>query len=393
MLWITSEYRPRVGGIERLVEDTVDALAEECDVFLVTALGQGPRADQRVRHVAALNLAYPRSESEWIETGAALERIVEEAHVDVVHFASAGLAAYHRYLGPVPFLVTVHCKDLTRPWQLTPGRDVHAAIAEGLAAASGVLCVSEYTRGHVARALGGAARSEVLTPATSMAPAGLRRTSVGPPGVLTVGKCVRRKGHLELMHALERTAHPFVWHVVGDGPHLPELEASIERSPIRERVRLHGRLDDARLEELWRASTVFALTPIELVDAAGLDAEGFGLVFLEAAMRRLATLTSTRGGCAEAVLHTSTGLVVDPARADVVAAALDSLLGSPATVERLGAAGREWVRGEFTWPSRARRLVQHYVAVRAMRSQVLSRLHSLDLVERVRVTDHASSRE
>ena len=54
---------------------------------------------------------------------------------------------------------------------------------------------------------------------------------------------------------------------------------------------------------------------------AGLEQEGFGIVFLEAAAAGVPQVAGDSGGAAEAVLHGETGLVVDrPDEVDAVAA-------------------------------------------------------------------------
>ena len=72
----------------------------------------------------------------------------------------------------------------------------------------------------------------------------------------------------------------------------------------------------------------------------GLEAEGYGIVFVEAAACGVPSIAGRSGGSHEAVVDGETGFVVDPHDVDGVRAALDRMLGDDALRERLGAAAR-----------------------------------------------------
>ena len=89
----------------------------------------------------------------------------------------------------------------------------------------------------------------------------------------------------------------------------------------------------------------------------GLEQEGFGIVFLEAAACGVAQVAGRSGGADEAVLHGQTGLVVDdPGDSGRVAAALRRLLGDEELRRRMGRAARRRARTGFAWDLLAHRL-------------------------------------
>ena len=73
----------------------------------------------------------------------------------------------------------------------------------------------------------------------------------------------------------------------------------------------------------------------------GLEQEGFGIVFVEAAAAGIPAVAGRSGGSADAVVHGGTGLIVeDPRDVASVAASLERILGDPAYAAQLGAAAR-----------------------------------------------------
>jgi phosphatidylinositol alpha-1,6-mannosyltransferase len=88
----------------------------------------------------------------------------------------------------------------------------------------------------------------------------------------------------------------------------------------------------------------------------GLEAEGFGIVFLEAAACGVPAVAGGSGGAWEAVADGISGFVVDPLDAGVVAGALGRLLADPALRRKMGAAARARAETSFAYDALAARL-------------------------------------
>ena len=89
----------------------------------------------------------------------------------------------------------------------------------------------------------------------------------------------------------------------------------------------------------------------------GLEQEGFGIVFLEAAAAGVAQLAGRSGGSDEAVVDGQTGLVGDrPGDPAAVAAALARLLDDSDLRKRLGVEARRRAVAEFDYDHLARML-------------------------------------
>jgi phosphatidylinositol alpha-1,6-mannosyltransferase len=113
-------------------------------------------------------------------------------------------------------------------------------------------------------------------------------------------------------------------------------------------VRLLGRVGDAQVPSLVGAADVFAMPCRNRW--RGLEQEGFGIVFLEAAACGVPQVAGDSGGAAEAVVHGRTGLVVpSPEDPVAVASALAVLLDDEATRARLGEGARFRAETEYSY--------------------------------------------
>ena len=89
----------------------------------------------------------------------------------------------------------------------------------------------------------------------------------------------------------------------------------------------------------------------------GLEQEGFGIVFLEAAAAGVPQVAGRSGGSHEAVVDQVTGIVVDrPADVVAVRTALARLLDDEVLREKMGAAGRVRAEADFNYDDLAVRL-------------------------------------
>jgi phosphatidyl-myo-inositol dimannoside synthase len=88
----------------------------------------------------------------------------------------------------------------------------------------------------------------------------------------------------------------------------------------------------------------------------GLEVEGWGNVFIEAAACGRPVVVGDSGGARESLIDGETGLLVDGADVEAVADAVADLLADPVRAGTMGAAGRERVVRDHTWPLIAERL-------------------------------------
>ncbi|MGH8991229.1 MAG: glycosyltransferase, partial [Acidimicrobiia bacterium] len=172
--------------------------------------------------------------------------------------------------------------------------------------------------------------------------------------VLGVSRLVPRKGFDVLIDATAR---------LGTGVHLALVGAGRDRDRLRRRAagaglegRFHllGRVADADLAALYGAADVFGMICRERW--RGLEAEGFGIVFLEAAACATPSVAGRSGGAEDAVVDGVTGFLVPPRDTAAVTAALDRVLSDSDLRTLLGTAARARAEAEFGYDTLAARL-------------------------------------
>jgi glycosyltransferase involved in cell wall biosynthesis len=152
--------------------------------------------------------------------------------------------------------------------------------------------------------------------------------------VLTVARLASVKGHAVLLDALAAlTARgvdvELTW--IGDGPERAALERRAKQLRVAHRVRMLGAVgqDDIRAE--YERADVFCLPSF---------AEGLPVVLLEAMAMELPVVATQVMAVPELVEHGVSGLLVAPARPDLLADALELLIDAPDERASMGATGR-----------------------------------------------------
>ncbi|CAB4557015.1 unannotated protein [freshwater metagenome] len=174
--------------------------------------------------------------------------------------------------------------------------------------------------------------------------------------VLGISRLVPRKGFDTLIKAVAQLA-----------PHRPKLQlviASTGRDESRLKkiaeetrapVSFLGRVDHDDLPRLYGCADIFSMMCRNRW--GGLEQEGFGIVFVEAASCGVPQVAGRSGGAAEAVLDGVTGFVLDnPTDVAGLAARLTAILDDDALRLSMSRASRERAETEFDYEVLARRL-------------------------------------
>ena len=375
-LLVTNDFPPKVGGIQNYLWELWRRLSPDSYVVLTASSDDGAAAfdaEQAERGIHIERVPEPILFFPTPGALAAVRRCADEHEVDLVLLDPAlplGL------LGPrldVPYGVILHGAEVTVPGRLPGAR---AALGHVLRGASVVVSAGGYPAAEARRAAPGMTAPVVEIPpgvdvgAITPLRAAERRSArsrlglpTAGPLVVSVSRLVPRKGMDVLIGAAGRLAGSYPDLVVaigGDGRELGHLRRLAAESPAA--VHVLGRVSDEDRAALLGAADVFVMACRNRW--LGLEQEGFGIVFLEAAAAGVPQIAGDSGGAAEAVLDGVTGLVVEcPEDPGAVAQALRSLLADPSRRRRMGRAARSRVQESFDNDVLASRLAEALAGV------------------------------
>src|SRR5207253_7872594 len=124
--------------------------------------------------------------------------------------------------------------------------------------------------------------------------------------------------------------------IVGSGPYETRLRRLAEEL-APDAVRFVGEVSDDELPSYYAVGDVFAMPCRSRL--GGMEVEGWGNVFIEAAACGRPVVAGNSGGAPEAVDDGVTGLVVDGGHPGAVAEAVGGLLADPDRARAMGKAG------------------------------------------------------
>jgi glycosyltransferase involved in cell wall biosynthesis len=163
--------------------------------------------------------------------------------------------------------------------------------------------------------------------------------------VVFVGRLVEKKGVRYLIEAFARVRERVLdaeLVIVGDGPLRDELGVLAEQ--LRVPVEFVGKQTPAEVRGHLNEARLFCLPS---VTADNGDAEGFGLVLLEAQACGVPVVTSARGGAEEGLVADVTGVPFAERDVEALTEHLASLLADDARLERMSRAAEQFVADRF----------------------------------------------
>ncbi len=362
-LFVTNDFPPKIGGIQTMLWELWRRLDPSSFVVLTTPHPDAAAWDAQqpyrvVRTDERVLLPTPMLVGQ-------IRRLAADVGASVVLLDPAlpvGL------VGPalgLPYGVVLHGAEVTVPGRLPVS---HALLRRVLRGAQLVVAAGGYPLAEAERAAGRSLpsvlvppgvdtdRFEPLSPGERVAVRERFDLPVDGRLVVSVSRLVPRKGMDVLIRAaalLAPSRPDLTVAIAGGGRDRDRLERLVATTGAP--VRLLGRVDHQDLPLVYGCADVFAMLCRNRW--AGLEQEGFGIVFLEAAAAGVPQVAGNSGGAAEAVVDGETGLVVRrPDDVGAVAEALARLLDRPDSRESMAAAGRERVVAELSYDVLAARL-------------------------------------
>jgi phosphatidyl-myo-inositol dimannoside synthase len=348
-LLVTNDFPPKHGGIQSYLYELWGRLPAAETTVLTTAFAGADAWDRtqpfRVERVRQKVLFPTRALRSRIDA------LAREVRADVIFLdPMLPLGALGPRLDAAPYVVIAHGAEITGYGRIPVSRPAARRV---LRSTAGIVAAGTYPAREAVRAAGRSLRGVVIPPGVDVErfpPAdddarAVTRARYGldpdTPLVLGLSRLVPRKGFDIVIQAC--AALPNVQLAIGGAG---RDRRRLERCG-RGRVHFLGRIPDADLPALYAAADVFAMCCRERW--AGLEAEGFGIVFLEAAACGVPAVAGRSGGSHEAVVHGETGYVVEPRDVEAVRAGIRRLVDDDARRTEMGRAARARAETRFAY--------------------------------------------
>ena len=360
---VTNDFPPKIGGIQSLLWEWWRRLPPESFAVLTTphhgAAAFDAAQDFRIERTREpVLLPHP-----WM-----VSRIHDFAAEFGADFVVLDPALPLGLVGPalrIPYMVVLHGAEVTVPGRLPVSRQVLGRVLRG---ARHVIAAGGYPAREGEHAAGRTLPVTIVPPGVDTGRfvpldehgriAARRTFGIADDAevVLGVSRLVPRKGFDTVIRAAAILAphRPRLRVVIGStGRDEPRLRALARTTGAP--VDFLGRIAHDDLPRLYGCADVFAMMCRNRW--AGLEQEGFGIVFVEAAACGVPQIAGDSGGSAEAVADGVTGHVMsDPGDASALAARLAALLDDDARRVAMGMAARERAVAEFDYGVLAARL-------------------------------------
>jgi phosphatidylinositol alpha-1,6-mannosyltransferase len=362
-LLVTNDFPPKVGGIQSYLGELWRRLPPEETVVLTTPHqgaaafdAEQPYRIERTREPVLLPSP---------PLGRRIDRLADEVGAGIVVLDPAlplgliGRHLRHRYA------VIAHGAEITVPGRLPPANLLLRSVMRN---ATHLIAAGGYPAAESRRAAGRDVPTTIIPPGVDVErfrplsddERAKARASLGLPVdgriVVSVSRLVPRKGMDVLIEAAALLAPgrtDLTVAIAGGGRDRSRLDRLVVRTGAP--VRLLGRVADDDLPALYGCADVFVMLCRNRW--LGLEQEGFGIVFVEAAACGVPQVAGDSGGAAEAVAEGSTGFVVrDPRNPGEAAAAIARLLDDAVARRRMGEEARRRTVEDLSYDVLARRL-------------------------------------
>lgn len=181
------------------------------------------------------------------------------------------------------------------------------------------------------------------------------------PSILFIGRLVEKKGCRYLLDAMAKINADFpglALNIVGTGPLEKPLRQQAKQLGLK--VNFLGSKSPDEIRELMLKSWVFSTPSITATNG---NAEGLGMVFLEAQALQTPVASFKSGGVVEAVEHGKTGLLCDEKDTDSLAENLAFFLNDKQERINFGVNGRNRIVETFDISKQCQKLEEIYKSV------------------------------
>ena len=364
-LLVTNDFPPKIGGIQNLLWEWWRRLPPDSFAVLTSPHLGAESFD------AAQAFEIRRVREPWLLPHPVMVKRINQMAKEIgADFVVLDPAVPLGIVGPrleLPYMVVLHGAEVTVPGRLPLSRYVLSRVLNN---ASHIIAAGEYPAAEARHAGGSTLPITVIPPGVDTQrfrplndeerKISRREFGVSDDAELIVGvsRLVPRKGFDTLIEvaATLRASRPRLQVLIGGGGRdAKRLQKLIDK--LGAPVRMLGRVTDEQLPRLYGCADVSAM--LCRSRWGGLEQEGFGIVFSEAAACGVPQIAGKSGGAADAVLDGLTGKVVqNPSDVAQVASTVNQLLDDAFLRSLMSVASRERALTTFDYNVLTKSLAQ-----------------------------------
>lgn len=371
-LLIATFFPPEIGGIQNYLSN----IAKRLDPDKLAVLApMNPKMGKEIKEfdsrqpykIIRVNFYYPWKIiwPRWMPLLKTARKLIEKEKFGQIlcgEVSPAGIVSYIiKMKNPIEYSVFTYALDIILPQK---SRTKTKYTGEVLREAKNVFTISEFTKNELKKFNVQEGKIKFVYPGIDLKeflgnPEFLKEKTDtlrsklkldGKKIILTLSRLVKRKGQDKMICAMKHIIKKFpesIYLIAGEGPYEKNLRELVLKFNLQEHVKfIHG-VSDKEKPAYYNLCDVFAM-PSRVMEKE--DAEGFGIVFLEAAALGKPTLGSKEGGIPDAVIDRKTGLLVNnPNDPQEIADKIIKLLEDPAYASNLGEVGKRRAEKDFNW--------------------------------------------
>ncbi len=338
VLFITRTYPPVRGGMEQLSYD------------ITTEVG-------KLTGTRVIANRYGKKFLPIFFVIAIIRGLLEAKNYDVVHIGDpvlCGIGWLIKKITKKPVAMEVHGLDVVYPSKI-----YQLYLRTFFADMNLVICISRYAETLVNEKFP-TLKTTIINPGVKdvFYNSNLTRTELTDKKILlTVGRLVKRKGVAWFItNVLPLLPENIIYIIVGKGAEKVIIENAIQTTKQQNRVILLENVSAEKVKLLYNTADLFIMPNIKISN----DAEGFGLVAVEAASCALPVIATNIEGIPDAIIDGQNGVLIESENAQAFAEKINSLLQNEKERKEFGKNAREFTVQNFAWPKIAQQYIDKF---------------------------------
>lgn len=353
-LIITNDFLPNRGGVANYWQNLCQNLPFDMFIVYTKDLGQLPKLEYKI----------VKFKDQWLKLFNQILQIIKNHQIDQIIPAQplpyGTIALILKKFYKIPYILSFHGMDIIYAQKQWRKKFLVTKIIKN---ADKIICNSEFTKQKVLDCCQTKAGFEIIYPCSNLShKSGIDFTNIlqkynlqNKEIILSVGRLEKRKGFdmvIESLPEILKKQPNASYIIIGSGQELSYLQNIIKQLNLESKVQILQNIDNNELKHFYAACDLF-VNPDRNIDG---DVEGFGIVFLEAAIFAKPAICGNESGSAEAVLDKITGFHVDPRNKKQIASAVIKLLENKQLAQKLGQAAQKRALTNFTWQKQSQKL-------------------------------------